>query len=253
MFLYKAKFLEPSLTMSVDNNSYQSSFDADKNYRPVLRSRTQTFVNLSSKYTSLPAMPSYSTSSFVSPSSTIFKREDASGRVTTAYAIRVTAVNNHKDGLLRTENTHVMNNIKNNVASVRVVNIKKPVVDKPLPLAPVSTPVNASAQMHDDKRGPRVKSILRESSSSKMPLPGIVEQAGKLDVLDMQGNQVPFRDLYLPSSDLTEKTTQEKTMVIFVRPSFCTRVSLFPSGLVSVLELITNSYVEHSSRLFCHR
>lgn len=223
MFFYRTKFLDPSLNMPVDN------YNDDKSYRPVLRPRTQTFVNLSSKYSTLPDSSSYSTSSFISP----YKREGSgNGRITTAYAIRVTAVNNHRDGLLR---THIMDEKdNNNAASVRVVTIKKPqVVDKPLPVTPVATPVNVieektrdpSHPRPDDKRESRVKPILRETCSSKMPLPGIVEQAGELDVLDIEGNPVPFRNLYLPSPDLTEKARQEKPMVIFIRPSFCSRVS----------------------------
>lgn len=204
---------------------------SDKSHRPALRSRTQTFIDLSSRFSALPV----TSSSF--SSSTIYKREDA-GRITTAYAITVTAINNGKDNYPRKREdkrvTYVTETGNTATAAVRVVTIKKPYgVDKPLPLTPIETPINAvegprKHNTHISTEEKKIQSIPRSSRVGKTPPNNIIEQAGRLDIVDIDGNKFPFRNLYSFSSDFpfTEKERHEKVMTIFIRPSFCCRVSL---------------------------
>lgn len=263
--------------MPVNNNHHNhhnsharshQSMPNDKAQRPMLRSRTQTFIDLSSRYSAIPASFAASYSPYNSP---VCKLEE-SGRVTTAYAISVTAVNNRQDRWL--DATEDANNIlKNNTVSVRVVTIKKPyITEKPLPITPPpETPVNAiepqvpiSHQRNGGADGGlRVRSMMRRSRGSKVPPQDIVGQAGELDVLDMQGNRVPFRDIYLPSFNLTERGKQGRSMVVFIRPSLRCRVS-FVFSIPSLIRWVSkrtaklmrrnksNSYVEHSSQPFYH-
>ena len=217
-----------SLNMPIEYiyNSRQSR--SDKSHRPALRSRTQTFVDLSSRFSALPV-----TSSTFS-SSTIYKRQDA-GRITTAYAITVTAINNGKDNYPRKREdksvTYVTETGNTATAAVRVVTIKKPyAVDKPLPLTPIETPVNAvdglrKRNTHITTEEKNIKSIYHSSRVSKTA--NVIEQAGRLDIVDVDGNKFPFRNLYSSSSDFpfTRKEKHEKVMTIFIRPSFSCRVS----------------------------
>lgn len=219
-----------SLNMPIEYMYSSRQAGSDKTQRPALRSRTQTFVDLSSRFSALPV----TSSSF--SSSTIYKREDA-GRITTAYAITVTAINNGNDSYTQKREdsnaTCVAKTGKAATAAVRVVTIKKPyAVDKPLPLTPVETPVNAvyglrKRQNHISTEEKKIKPIPRSSRVSKTPTNNMIEQAGRLDIVDVNGNKFPFRNLYSQSSDFpyTEKEKKERTMTIFIRPSFCCRVS----------------------------
>lgn len=219
-----------SLNMPIEYMYRSHQSGSDKSHRPALRSRTQTFVDLSSRFTALPV----TSSSF--SSSTIYKREDA-GRITTAYAITVTAINNRKDGYPRQREhksvTYVTETGNTTTAAVRVVTIRKPyVVDKPLPLTPIETPINAVEGPRKRNTYSKIaetdsRSIPRSSRVSKPPFSEAIGQAGRLDIVDIDGNKFPFRNLYSSSSDFpfTEKKKREKVMTIFIRPSFCCRVS----------------------------
>lgn len=220
-----------SLNMPIEYIYSSRQSGSGKSHRPALRSRTQTFIDLSSRFSALPV----TSSSF--SSSTTYKREDA-GRITTAYAITVTAINNGKDNHpWKRENksvTYVTETGNTATAAVRVVNIKKPyVVDKPLPLTPIETPINAvegsrKRNTHISAEEKKIQSITRSPRVSKTPINNIIEQAGRLDIVDIDGNKFPFRNLYSFSSDFpfTDKGAKhEKVMTIFIRPSFCCRVS----------------------------
>lgn len=220
-----------SLNMPIEYIYSSRQSGSDKSHRPALRSRTQTFIDLSSRFSALPV----TSSSF--SSSTIYKREDA-GRITTAYAITVTAINNGKDNYPRKREdksvTYVTETGDTATAAVRVVTIKKPyAVDKPLPLTPIESPINAVESLR--KRNPhisteekKIKSIPRSSRVGKTSTNNIIEQAGELDIVDIDGNKFPFRNLYSFSSDfpfMEKSPKHEKVMTIFIRPSFCCRVS----------------------------
>ncbi|KAE8554363.1 hypothetical protein EYB25_002902 [Talaromyces marneffei] len=233
--------------------SHQSG--SDKSHRPALRSRTQTFVDLSSRFSALPV----TSSSF--SSSTIYKHENA-GRITTAYAITVTAINNGKDNYpQKRENksvTYVTKTGNTTTAAVRVVTIKKPyVVDKPLPLTPVETQINAveglrKRSTHSKSSEKDSKSTGRSSRGSKTPTNNIIERAGKLDIVDLDGNQFPFRELYSSSSDFPFMETErhEKVMTIFIRPSFCCRQQLRRAFIKDFLSsLKSNSGLPSNTKL----
>ena len=149
---YNINIPESSLNMPTEYIYSSRHSGSDRNSRPALRSRTQTFVDLSSRFSALPV----TSSSF--SSSTIYKKEDA-GRITTAYAITVTAINNGKDGFPRKSEEKTVTYITDTgiaaAAAVRVVNIKKPyAVDKPLPLPPVETPINAGQGLQKPLKEP---------------------------------------------------------------------------------------------------
>lgn len=221
---------DTSLKMPIEYIYSSRQSGSDKSHRPALRSRTQTFVDLSSRFSALPV----TSSSF--SSSTIYKREDA-GRITTAYAITVTAINNGKDNYHRKREDksvkHVTETADTAKAAVRVVTIKKPsAVDKPLPLTPIETPVNAVDGLrkrlnHISTEEKRIKPTSRSSRIPRTSTNSVIEEAGRLEIVDIDGNKFPFRNLYSSSSELpfTEKEKPEKLMTVFIRPSLCCRVS----------------------------
>lgn len=232
---------DTSLDMPIDYmyRAHRSSYD-DKSSKPMLRSRTQTFADLSSRFSALPAM---SSSTSYAHSTAVYRSKD-SGRVTTAYAISVTAVNNRRHKLsLETVDRGVKNT--HDTAVVRIVTIKKPyVVDKPLPLTPIQTPLpivgeNSQTEKRRGHVEASLKPRLRTSHGSKKPLAGIIEQAGELNVFDVDGKEIPFRTLYKSSSDSMAKGSRAKVMTIFIQPSFCCRVSryIWSCSLPDLIEL----------------
>lgn len=222
------KIPDTSLNMPVGYMYTTDRMVSENSQIPTLRSRAETFFDLSSRFSALP-----DTSSSFS-SSKIYKHDD-SGRITTAYAITVTAINNRESNIksrtVKNQNSVYATSRGSAVsAAVRIVEIKKPhVVDKPLPLTPTETSAS------DDSSNPRKRcSGSREkdscaphsSQTSRFSYNDNIDRAGRLDVIDIDGKKLPFRSLYSSSAGARGKRNESKVLTVFIRPSPNCRVRL---------------------------
>jgi hypothetical protein len=100
--------------------------------------------------------------------------------------------------------------------------IKHPNNEKPLPA--MSSPEASSAPGNDPAPGSKSDPATADfrgnvGVTDELPSKDIIEKAADIPVVDVDGKEVPFKSLYLPSNDGDKE--ERRTLIIFIRHFFC--------------------------------